>query len=119
MEHTQISQKEVSGIQNFDNTPLLSNHQTISHTPEKFLIDFKGVHPQFTPDNQVTMLISHKVVLMDPHVAKEFLQVLSNNIRLYEEKFGDIQPPKPVTQAKQQQAAKHSTTMTERPSYLG
>ena len=62
--------------------------------------DFKGIFPQFTPDNKAQMAISHKVVLMDPHTAKEFVKMLSDNIKNYEKKFGKIKTPSEIKKAK-------------------
>lgn len=114
-----MEKKNIAGIQNFDKEPLWSNQQTISHTPEKFLIDFKSVNPQFTPDNQATMVISHKVVLLDPHMAKELQRVLSDNIAKYEEKFGEIKIPDAIQKAQKQVPTEKTTSTSERPSYLG
>ena len=118
-----MEKREIQGVQDFDKTPMLSNHQTVSHTPDKFVIDFKNVYSQFAPDNNPpAIIINHKVVLLDPFVAKEFLNVLAENIRKFEEKFGKIKLPDSVQKArKEMQKVKpeESISTTDRPSYMG
>ncbi len=113
--------KEMPLIQNLDNYPLLSNHHTIVHHPDKFIIDFKGLYPQFTPDNQPQMVVTHKVVVLEPYAAKEFVEGLSKNIKKYEEKFGKIKEPDAIKKAKKEQkkAGKKKKGKPVRPSYMG
>ncbi|MFH1682476.1 MAG: DUF3467 domain-containing protein [Candidatus Woesearchaeota archaeon] len=86
-------EKEVQAVQHFDNFPLLSNHQTISHQPDKFILDFRGIYPQFSPDGKQSVVISHKVILLDPHIAKQLLSTLKENVERYEKRFGKIKEP--------------------------
>jgi hypothetical protein len=87
-------EKEVQAVQHFDHFPLMSNHQTVSHQPDKFMLDFQGIFPQFSPDNKQSMVISHKMIILDPHIAKKFFNTLKENIQRYEERFGKIKDPK-------------------------
>lgn len=114
-------------IQNFDRLPLTSNNQTVSHGPDKFIIDFKGVYPQFTSGSKPILVIDHKTVLLDPWIAKDFANMLLDNIKKYEASFGAIKRPEPVKkiekklqsqarQSKKKQAEKNSADM---PTYLG
>lgn len=113
----------MQGIQNIDHSPMLSNQQTVSHQPDRFIIDFKGVFPQFTPDNNPQMVINHKVILMDPHVALEFFKTLETNIKRFEEKFGKIKPPKALEIAKKDRdkkaKGKKKKSSSSKPSYMG
>ncbi len=102
-------------IQNADSTPFSSNSQVINHEPGKFLLDFQSCYPRFTPDMSPTLVIDHRVILLDPHVAKAFLRVLGENIGKYEKKFGTIQTPHPP----HPQPAEPASTATQRPSYTG
>jgi hypothetical protein len=113
--------EQVQAVQNIDKDPLLSNQQTVAHQPDKFVIDFKGVYPQFTPDNKSTIVINHRVILLDPFTAKMFLKTLSDNINKYEDKFGEIKKPKEIEKAEKEMKnlQKLNTTGTERPSYMG
>ena len=114
--------KEMPFIQNLDNYPLLSNHHTIVHNPEKFIIDFKGIYPQFTPNNKPQMVATHKVVLLEPYAAKEFANALNDNIKKYEKKFGKIKEPEAVEKAKKQRTSKgkkKEAKTSQRPIYMG
>ena len=114
--------KEMPLLQNLDNNPLLSNHHTIIHHPDKFIIDFKGIYPQFTPDNKPQMVATHKVIMLEPYAAKEFVESLSSNIKKYEEKFGKIKEPAAVKKARKEskkQGKKKAKTTSQRPSYMG
>ncbi|KYK25355.1 hypothetical protein AYK26_06270 [Euryarchaeota archaeon SM23-78] len=116
-----MEKKEMPLIQNLDNNPLLSNQHAIVHNPDKFIIDFKGLYPQFTPDNKPQMVLTHKVVVLEPYVAKEFVKSLSDNIKKYEDKFGKIKEPKAVEKARKEskKADKKNKSTTPRPSYMG
>ena len=119
-------QKEVAGIQNFDNNPLLSTQQTISHTPEKFVIDFQAVVMQFDPNSNPTMIVNHKVVILDPYRVKPFINALADNLAKYEEKFGAVKEPEAVEKARkeleslEQKNQKIAKAVTRsKPDYLG
>ncbi len=101
-------------VQNFDAAPFPSNSQVINHEPGKFLLDFQSAYPRFTPDMKPTLVIDHRVILLDPQVAKSFHRVLGENIGKYEKRFGTIetgQPPPPPPEP--------ASTATRRPSYTG
>lgn len=114
-------QQQVRGVNNTDEKPFHSNVQAVAHQPDKFILDFKGIYPQFTPDNQILHVSNHRVILLDPHNAKEFLKILSSNIENYEKKFGEIKKPEAVEQAKKEfkVAKKDSITKTKKPEYMG
>jgi len=116
-----MEQKQIPAIQNIDNAPMMSNHQTVAHQPDRFILDFKGIYSQYTPDNKETIVISHKVVLMDPYSAKKFMIVLKDNIARYEGKFGEIRKPVHVKKAEKElkKLQKQAATGTEVPSYMG
>ena len=116
-----MEQKQIPAIQNIDNAPMLSNQQTVAHQPDKFILDFKGVYPQYTPDNKETIVISHRVILMDPYSAKNFMTVLKDNIARYEKKFGEIKKPIHIKKAEKElkKLQKQAATGTEVPSYMG
>jgi len=70
---------------------------TVSHTQAKFVIDFSQTTPRFDyigDSHQQVFVIKHRVVIMDPVVAKNFLNILKENIKKYEKKFGKIETPK-------------------------
>ncbi|OHD66147.1 MAG: hypothetical protein A2176_07840 [Spirochaetes bacterium RBG_13_51_14] len=67
-------------------TGIFSNFSNISHSPEEFVFDFIFVHP--APPPGFGKLMSRMVVT--PSHAKRFLMTLGQNVREYEERFGDI-----------------------------
>ena len=119
-----MEKKEVTGVQHFDHFPLMSNHHTVSHQPDRFVIDFKGIYPQFSPDNKPQIVVAHKVILLDPYVAKNLLENLKSNVKKYEENFGKIKEPEAVGKAKKERKkeskkGKKGKGVTPRPSYMG
>jgi len=67
-------------------TGIFSNLTNISNSPEEFVLDFLFVHP--APPPGFGKLISR--VIMNPAHAKRFLLALNNNVKEYEERFGEI-----------------------------
>lgn len=67
-----------------------SNLAVISHSPDEFVIDFIFIQPQ-VPKAKVRARI-----ITSPQHIKRFLYALQENIKRYEEKFGEIKvEPKP------------------------
>ncbi|HVR42614.1 MAG TPA: DUF3467 domain-containing protein [Thermoanaerobaculia bacterium] len=68
-----------------------ANFANIIHSPSEFVIDFGRIMPG-RPEARVCSRI-----VMTPQHAKQFLQALSQNVTIYERKFGTIevhvQPP--------------------------
>jgi len=114
-------QNEIPAVQNIDNSPMMSNQQTVAHQPDKFVLDFKSIFPQYTPDNKQTVVINHKVILLDPYIAKDFLKVLKDNVEKYEKKYGIIKKPDQLKKAESmiKDMQKQAATGTEAPSYMG
>jgi hypothetical protein len=71
---------------------MFTNFSNISHSPDEFVFDYIFVHP--SPPPGFGKLMS-RVVLTPPH-AKRFLLALSQNLREYEERFGEIDIHAPV-----------------------
>ena len=113
-------EKQIPGINNVDNHPFFSNEQTINHQPEKFIIDFKNIIPQFVA-NEAVMVMNHRIIILDPYMAKLFLSTLKDNISKYESNFGEIKKSKQLIKAEKlaKDIQKEAITATERPSYLG
>jgi hypothetical protein len=81
-----------------------TDNVTVSHSPNKFVIDFSQTVPRF--DNignkqQQTFVVKHKTLVLDPQFAKVFLTVLQQNVKRYEKNFGDIKLPKVQQQAQE------------------
>jgi hypothetical protein len=65
---------------------VFSNFSNISHSPDEFVLDFIFVHP--APPPGFGKLMSR--MILTPGHAKRFLLALSQNIREYEDRFGEI-----------------------------
>ena len=65
---------------------IYTNFSNISHSPEEIVFDFIFVHP--APPPGFGRLMSRLV--MSPSHAKRVLLALSENIREYEQRFGEI-----------------------------
>ncbi|MCP4138361.1 MAG: DUF3467 domain-containing protein [bacterium] len=65
---------------------IFSNYTNISNSPEEFIMDFLFVHP--APPPGFGKLMSR--VILTPAHAKRLLQTLNENVRDYEERFGEI-----------------------------
>lgn len=65
---------------------VFSNFANVTHSAEEYIIDFLFINP--TPPPGFGKVVSR--VIMTPGHAKRILYALSNNIKNYEEKFGEI-----------------------------
>ena len=65
---------------------VFSNFANISHSAEEYIMDFIFINP--TPPPGFGKVVSR--IVMTPGHAKRVLMALNNNIRNYEEKFGEI-----------------------------
>lgn len=97
-----------------------SDTVVISHTPQKFVVDFSQVTPRFDiigNQKQQSLAIKHKTVILDPVVAKDFFNILKDNIKKYEKQFGTIKLPK-NKKTKTKKLVK-SVKSTESTRYIG
>ncbi len=69
-----------------DATGHFSNFANVFHSPEEFILDFLFVNP--APPPGFGKLVSR--VILTPQHAKRLLTVLQENVRVYEEQFGEI-----------------------------
>ncbi|HLG23534.1 MAG TPA: DUF3467 domain-containing protein [Candidatus Nanoarchaeia archaeon] len=116
-----MEQKQIQAVNNPDKNVFASNEQVVHHLPDKILIDFKNVYPQFVAGTEPLLVINHRIILLDPHNAKDFLRVLKENIDKYEAKFGKIERPKEWAQAEKEfnKVQKQQSTISNVPSYMG
>jgi hypothetical protein len=95
-----------------------SDSISIIYNPSKFVIDFKQTSPRIDTiqgKSHESLVVKHKVILLDTQFAKVFLETLKNAVSNYEKKFGPIKmPPK----AKTQKTAPTTLTSSEG-SYIG
>jgi hypothetical protein len=67
-----------------------SNLAKITHVALEFLVDFKRLDPEHRDVDSAPTLVR---VVMNPVIAKAFRDALGENVRRYEEKFGQIPAP--------------------------
>ncbi|MCH8329461.1 MAG: DUF3467 domain-containing protein [Nanoarchaeota archaeon] len=96
-----MEQKQIEGVNNIDKNPFISNEQTVHIQPDKMVLDFKNIYPEFVA-NQPIMVVNHRVILMDLYNAKEFLKILKENIEKYEKKLGEIKKPETFVKAEKE-----------------
>lgn len=73
-----------------------SNFANITHSPEEFIVDFLFVNP--TPPPGFGKLVSR--LILTPGHAKRVLLALTDNIKKYEERFGEIKVTSPTDEVK-------------------
>ncbi len=66
-----------------------SNLMMVSHRKEEFVLDFLFVQPQKSDQGQGVANLRSRVITTPEHV-KRIVAALGDNIRRYEEKFGEI-----------------------------
>ncbi len=66
-----------------------SNLAIITHSPAEFILDFAQVLPGLPKANVKSRII------MTPSHAKTLLMILQDNVRKFEEKYGEIKMAKP------------------------
>ena len=67
-----------------------ANLAKITHVALEFLMDFKRLGPENRDVESAPTLVR---VVMNPVIAKAFRDALTENVRRYEEKFGEIPAP--------------------------
>jgi len=67
-----------------------SNLAKITHVALEFLVDFKRLAPESREVDTAPTLVR---IVMHPVVAKAFRDALSQNVRRYEEQYGEIPAP--------------------------
>ncbi|MEM5804738.1 MAG: DUF3467 domain-containing protein [Candidatus Aenigmatarchaeota archaeon] len=80
-----------------------TDNVTIIHSPAKFVIDFTQTTPRFDNiggEQQQSVIVKHNTVMMDPVLAKMFMEVLDENVKKYEKQHGKIKIEKGKTDKK-------------------
>jgi hypothetical protein len=83
------------GMVSLDHTEsaFFTDNVTVSHSASKFVVDFTQTTPRFDSfegSHQQSFVIKHKTLVMDPQLAKIFLDVLTQNMEKFEKTFGKI-----------------------------
>ena len=85
----QLNVEVQSGIDFF------ADQVSVSHNPLRFIVDFTRTSPRIDGNmtGQPRLVMSHNVILIDPYLAVEFVNVLKDNIAKYEKTHGKITRP--------------------------
>jgi hypothetical protein len=70
-----------------------TDNVTVSHSANKFVIDYSQTTPRFDnfeDKHQQTFVIKHKTMVLDPQLAKIFLDILGQNVDRFEKSYGKI-----------------------------
>ena len=99
----------------------MSNNQNITFQPDKILLDFKNMYPQYDQSNNETVVINHKVIILEPYDAKIFLEILNKIVVEYEKRFGEIKKPQAIIKAEEEikKSQKKSKTESSKHAYMG
>ncbi|MCP3682573.1 MAG: DUF3467 domain-containing protein [bacterium] len=101
-------------------TEFFAEEVSVSHSPLRFVLDFKCMTPRVDMNNQpLRMVVKHNVLMLDPHFAKELVNVLQNNIGKYEKRFGKIEKPEVLKKAAKQVKKGEPVTDTIKQDYFG
>lgn len=99
-----------------------TDNVTVSHSQQKFVMDFTQTSPRFDrigESNQQTIVVKHKTLVMDPALAKVFMNVLKENLDKYEKKFGKISVPKKKARKSKKGVSKASRVAEATSRYIG
>ncbi len=90
---------------------------SITHSPLRFVFDFKRMIPRLEGNNEPRMVMRHSIIMLDPYFAKELQRVLKENIDRYEKRFGKIE--RPAVLRKAEAASKKEGKPPAKQDYFG
>lgn len=91
----------------------------VSHSPVRFVIDFKSISPRVDiPGQPIRHVLKHKIIKIDPFVAKDLVNVFKQNIEKYEKHYGKIEKPKSLAKA-EEEAKKQGKVPHLKQDYFG
>ncbi len=93
---------------------------SVSHNPLKFIIDFTRTTPRIdgSSQEQPRLVMSHNVLLIDPYLAKEFMDILKDNISRYEKRYGKISKPSQLKKV-ENEVKKNISSKESKQEYFG
>jgi len=82
-------------------TEFFADQVSVSHNPLRFVIDYTRTAPRIDGNSTSNprLIMSHNVILIDPYLAIDFMNVLKENIERYEKRYGKITRPAPLKKA--------------------
>ncbi len=114
-EHPQIN-VEVQNGQDF-----YADQVSVSHNPLKFILDFTRTTPRIDGNatSQPRLVMSHNVLLIDPYLLIEFVDVMKDNIAKYEKRYGKITKPAPLKRVDEEMKKAGKKDTISRQEYFG
>ncbi len=107
-----------------DGEAFFAHEASVSFNPTQFVLDFKSVTPRIDMRSKQghNINLKHNVILVEPHNAKAFIELLTKMVEAYEKQFGKIEKPKAIKEFEKKhkelaKKAKEHTATT--PSYFG
>lgn len=117
-----MSNEKVRRMNNTDDNPFYSNEQSVYHTPDTFVINFKNRTAHIDKSNRL-QVVNNKNIILDPYSMKRLLNTLKENIEKYEDKFGEIEKPETFEKAEElreeMEQDEDSVDEIGRPHYMG
>ena len=114
-----MDKKKINVNIDFGEHVFFTDNVTVVHNPSKFVLDFTQSVPRFDSigsQQQQSVAIKHRTILMDPVLAKMFLDVLKDNVKKYEKQHGKINVAK-KKKSKKKSIVKDSAETSSR--YIG
>ncbi len=103
-----------------DGGEFLADEVSISHSPIRFILDFKNITPRLDMgDTTPRMVLRHNVMIVDPYFAVDLLHVLKENIEKYESRYGPIKKPDVLLKAEKQAAKEGKKASVKTQDYFG
>ena len=92
---------------------------SVSHNPLRFIFDFTRTTPRIDGGSSAhtRLVLSHNVLLIDPYLALEFINVLKENVARYEKRYGKITKPAPLKKVEEE--SKKAGMKDSRQEYFG
>ena len=82
-----------------DGDQFYSNETSINFNPNEIVLDFKCLTHTHEMGDHRSLILKHSVVILNPFHAKAFLGTLSNAIKDFEAKFGEIKKSDAIKKA--------------------
>ncbi|MFH2021385.1 MAG: DUF3467 domain-containing protein [archaeon] len=93
----------------------------VIHNPLRFILDFRSITPRVDVRNNEyqPIVLKHNVILMDPYMAKNIVEMLQENIKNYEKQFGKIEKPAALKKIERKAKKNPSEKKADAPGYFG
>lgn len=88
-----MEEKQNINIHSGEGNEFSADSIIVVHKPSKLFLDFSSTTPRIEKGGILRLIVKHNVAIVDPYLAKEFSNALQENIKKYEEKFGEIKKP--------------------------